>query len=44
MVEVHKDKENRVFTMSMKSDETEGEFVKMMEISYVKRPDTGIKE
>ena len=44
MVEVYKDKENRVFTMSMKSDETKGEFVKMMEISYVKRPDTGVKE
>lgn len=38
MVEVHKDKDSRVFTMSMKSDETGGEFVKMMEISYLKRP------
>ncbi len=44
MVEVYKDKENRVFTMSMKSDETKGEYVKIMEISYVKRPDKGIKE
>ena len=43
MVEVEKDKDNRVFTMFMKSDETKGEYVKMMEISYVKRPDEGIK-
>ena len=43
MVEVHKDAQNRVFTMSMKSDETKGEFVKMMEISYVKRADQEVK-
>jgi Protein of unknown function (DUF1579) len=36
-VEVHKDGEHRVFTMFMKSDETKGEYVKVMEISYVKR-------
>ncbi len=44
MVEVHKDKDTRVFTMSMKSDETKGEFIKIMEISYVKRPDEGGKQ
>jgi Protein of unknown function (DUF1579) len=44
MVEVHKDKEHRVFTMSMKSEETKGEYIKMMEISYVKRPDEGLKK
>jgi len=44
MVEVEKDKENRVFTMSVKSDETRGEYIKVMEISYVKRPDQGVKE
>jgi hypothetical protein len=44
MVEVHKDKDSRVFTMSIKSDETRGEYVKVMEISYVKRPDQGVKE
>lgn len=36
-VQVHKDKDHRVFTMSMKMDETKGEFVKMMEISYARR-------
>ncbi len=44
MVEVHKDKDTRVFTMSMKSDETKGENLKIMEISYVKRSDQGVKE
>lgn len=44
MVEVYKDKDNRVFTMSMKSDETRGEYIKVMEISYVKRADQGVKE
>jgi hypothetical protein len=44
MVEVIQDKDHRVFTMSMKSDETKGEFVKMMEISYVRRPDDGNKK
>ena len=33
MTTEHKDKDSRVFTMFMKSDETKGEFVKMMEIS-----------
>lgn len=37
MTTLHKDKDSRVFTMSMKSDETKGEFVKMMEISYARR-------
>ena len=44
MVSVHKDKDTRVFTMFMKSDETKGEYIKIMEISYVKRPDEGIKK
>jgi hypothetical protein len=44
MVEVHKDKDTRVFTMSMKSDETGGDFAKAMEITYIRRPDQGIKE
>jgi len=44
MVEVEKDKNTRVFTMSMKSDETKGEYIKVMEISYVKRPDHGVKQ
>jgi hypothetical protein len=39
MTSVHKDKDTRVFTMSMKSDETGGEFIKIMEITYNKRPD-----
>jgi hypothetical protein len=30
--------------MSMKSDETRGESIKTMEISYVKHPDRGVKE
>ena len=28
----------RVFTMSIKSDETKGEYMKMMEITYKRRP------
>jgi hypothetical protein len=44
MVNVHKDKDTRVFTMSMNSEETRGEYIKIMEISYVKRPDQGVKE
>ena len=44
MVGVHRDKDNRVFTMSMKTEDTKGEFVKLMEISYVKRTDQGTKE
>ena len=44
MVDVHKDKDTRVFSMSMKSDETRGEYIKVMEISYVKRRDQGVKE
>jgi len=39
MTSVHKDKDTRVFTMSMKSDETGEEFIKIMEITYNKRPD-----
>jgi len=30
--------------MSMKSDETRGEYIKIMEISYIERPDQGVKE
>jgi hypothetical protein len=41
MTSVHKDKNTRVFTMSMKTDETKGDFVKMMEITYTRRPDEG---
>jgi hypothetical protein len=41
MVEVHKDNDCRVFTLSMKSDETGGEFARIMEITYVRRPDQG---
>jgi hypothetical protein len=37
-------KDTRVFSMSMKSDQTKGEYIKVMEISYVKRPDQGVKE
>jgi hypothetical protein len=44
LVYVHKDKDSRVLSMLMKSDETRGEYIKMMEISYVKRPDQGVKE
>ncbi len=44
MVDVHKDKDTRVFSMSMKPDETRGEYIKVMEISYVKRRDQGVKE
>jgi hypothetical protein len=37
MTSVQQDENSRVFTMSMKSDETKGEYVKVMEISYKKR-------
>jgi hypothetical protein len=37
MTSVQPDENSRVFTMSMKSDETKGEYVKMMEISYKRR-------
>ena len=37
MTSKHHDDDNRVFTMSMKTDETKGEFVKMMEITYKRR-------
>jgi hypothetical protein len=37
MTSVQPDENSRVFTMSMKSDESKGEYVKMMEISYKKR-------
>lgn len=39
MTSVFKDKDTRVFTMSMKTDQTGGEFVKIVEITYTKRPD-----
>ena len=39
MTSVFKDKETRVFTMSMKNDQAGGEFIKMMEITYSRRPD-----
>lgn len=42
LTSVNKDKDHRVFTMSMKTDQTGGEFSKIMEISYVRRPDQGI--
>ena len=42
LTSVDKDKDHRVFTMSMKSDQTGGEFIKIMEISYVRRPEKGI--
>ncbi len=42
MSSVHKDKDTRVFTMSMKTDQTGGEFIKIMEITYVRRPEQGI--
>ena len=44
MLDVHKDKDTRVFSMLMTSDETRGEYIKIMEISYVKRRDAGVKE
>ena len=37
MTTVHKDNDSRVFTMFMKSDESKGEFVRMMEISYTRQ-------
>jgi len=37
MVAKNENDDNRVFTMSMKSDETKGEYVKMMEITYKRR-------
>jgi Protein of unknown function (DUF1579) len=33
----HEDDDTRVFTMSMKSEETKGEYVKVMEITYKRR-------
>ena len=41
LVDVHKDKDTRVFSMLKKSNETRGEYMKVMEISYVKRRDQG---
>jgi hypothetical protein len=38
MVTKYEGDDTRVFTMSMKSDETKGEYVKMMEITYKRRP------
>jgi Protein of unknown function (DUF1579) len=43
MVTVYKNDGARVFTMSMKSDTTGPEFVKMMEITYTKRPKDAAK-
>ena len=37
MASQHEGDDTRVFTMSMKSEETKGEFVKMMEITYKRR-------
>ncbi len=37
MTSKHEGDDNRVFTMSMKSDETKGEYVKVMEITYKRR-------
>jgi hypothetical protein len=37
MVSKHEGDDSRVFTMYIKSDETKGEYVKMMEISYKRR-------
>jgi hypothetical protein len=37
MTSKHEDDDTRVFTMFMKSDETKGEFIKMMEITYKRR-------
>jgi hypothetical protein len=37
MTTEHKDKNSRVFTMFRKTDESRGEFVKTMEISYARR-------
>jgi hypothetical protein len=37
MTTEHKDGNSRVFTMYKKTDETKGEFAKMMEISYARR-------
>ena len=41
LTSVHKDKDHRVFTMSMKTDDTGGEFIKIMEITYARRPEAG---
>jgi len=38
MTSKHEGDDTRVFTMSMKSDETKGEYVKVMEITYKRRP------
>jgi hypothetical protein len=37
MTTKHEDDDTRVFTMSVKSDETKGEYVKMLEITYKRR-------
>jgi hypothetical protein len=37
MVGKHEDDNTRVFTMSIKSEETKGEYIKMMEITYKRR-------
>jgi hypothetical protein len=37
MTTKHEDDDTRVFTMSMKSDETKGEYFKMLEITYKRR-------
>jgi uncharacterized protein DUF1579 len=38
MTSVSKDKDTRVFTMFMKADQPQGEFIKLMEITYTRRP------
>ena len=43
-VEVHQDHGRRVLTMSMKPDGTDSEYVKLMEISSVGRPEQAIKK
>ena len=37
MTSKHEGDDARVFTMSMKSDDTKGEYVKVMEITYKRR-------
>jgi hypothetical protein len=41
LTSIHKDKDTRVFTMSMKNEQSGGEYMKMMEITYVRRPEKG---
>ena len=39
MISVIKDKDTPIYTMSVKNEQTKGEFVKFVEITYTKRPD-----